>query len=1170
MRLSGLVPLIREVKGYAEVIETLASRPGEEMPALGLAILEAARPYLVAGLRRDLGRPMLFVTSRRDRARQLYEQFRVWSDTTQSILLFPEPDVLSYERIPWDRAIAQDRLATLTALASEGTAGNAPLLVVSSLRALLQKTVPKERFVANLVALQARQQIGRSQLLTTLRGLGYERVPVVEKPGDFSARGGIVDVFSPHLEQPARIELVGDEIESLRLFDATTQRSVQTAEAITLGPAREAFPLSADVETSFDRLDLSSCHPQAAREYETDLESLHAGESFDVREFYLPYLYQRPGVLLDYVPPETVLVLEDPLGLEATVSNLQVQNDGLRQDLIDKGELPRGAQSPHLTWTSLDTGFQTHPRVEFRYEGESDWLLDDQFVAGTNYAGRLQSVIADSAEMTEDGWRLVVVSRQAPRLAELYEERGISVQPVEELTDAPSEGSLTLLQGSLASGWRMQEDNQRWTVLLTDGEIFGWMKPEPRRPYRPQPLTPEAFYSDIEPGDYVVHIEHGIGIFGGLVHLDADEANREYLQVDYAADDRLFVPTYQGDRLSRYVGVKAEPPRIDRLGTANWSRVKESAKRAVEEIAKDLLDLYSVREIVTGNAYSPDTPWQAELDASFPYAETEDQMRAIEEVKRDMEKPRPMDRLVCGDVGYGKTEVALRAAFKAVMDNKQVAVLVPTTVLAQQHYRTFKDRLAPYPVEVEMLSRFRTRSEQERILESLRQGRVDIVIGTHRLLQGDVAFRDLGLLIIDEEQRFGVAHKETLKQMRTEVDVLTLTATPIPRTLYLSLAGARDMNTIDTPPEYRLPVVTRVAAYDEDLIRRAILREMDRGGQVYFVHNRVQGIQQIANRIRRLVPEADIVVGHGQMDEGKLAQVMTDFAAGAHDVLVCTSIIESGIDIPNANTLIVNKADRFGLAQLYQLRGRVGRSAVRAYAYLLNDRDAPLSEEARQRLQTIKEASELGAGFRIAMRDLEIRGGGDVLGTRQHGHISAVGFDLYCRLLARAIQDLRQEREGEAPEIAEPAIPPSPAAEPSGPTIGLPLDALLPEEYVSEESLRLGIYRRMAGLTSLQEIEQIRHELEDRFGPLPEEAENLLYLLRVKVLATKAEVATVSTENSSILIGLGTIGEVKRRRADGRLPERARVVDDRLVLRNSLGQDAWRRELEETLSEMAS
>ncbi len=503
------------------------------------------------------------------------------------------------------------------------------------------------------------------------------------------------------------------------------------------------------------------------------------------------------------------------------------------------------------------------------------------------------------------------------------------------------------------------------------------------------------------------------------------------------------------------------------------------------------------------------------------------------------------------------------------MDNKQAALLVPTTVLAQQHYRTFKERLAPFPVEVEMLSRFRTQSEQHSILERLRNGTVDIVIGTHRLLQKDVDFSDLGLLIIDEEQRFGVAHKERLKQMRSEVDVLTLTATPIPRTLYLSLAGARDMNTIDTPPEYRLAVVTRVTPYDEALIRRAILRELDRGGQVYFVHNRVRGIRQIANRLSKLVPEADIVVAHGQMEEAKLAQVMTDFAAGSHDILVCTSIIESGIDIPNANTLIVNRADRFGLAQLYQLRGRVGRSTVRAYAYLLYDEDAPLSEDARKRLLTIKEASELGAGFRIAMRDLEIRGGGDVLGTRQHGHISAVGFDLYCRLLARAIQDLKEkEREASAEERRPPLRLTPPEA--TGPTVDLPLDAHLPENYVEEEALRLGIYRRMAGLSTLEEIERMRQELQDRFGALPEEAENLIYLLRIKILASQAGVEILSEERSGIAIGLGSLTEIKRRRSQGLLPARLRVVDDRLLLPISVREADWQQELENILGEMAS
>jgi transcription-repair coupling factor (superfamily II helicase) len=1171
LRLHGLVPLARDLRGYSELLEQLTTQPNKGNTLVAATVLEAARPFLLAALPSDLGQPMLIVTSRRDRARQIYEQLKTWSPSPDGLLFLPEPDVLSYERVPWDRGIAQDRLMTLTRLATDdqSTGGEQPV-VVAPVRALLQKTIPRQSFVANLHELQTGQNLSKVRFLSNLHGLGYERVTVVEDRGTYSARGGIVDVFPPQHEQPVRIEFFGDEIESLRLFEPSSQRSARTVQSVTIVPAREGFPLGADLKGGIDRLDLTSCHPDVAKDFEQDLLAIRTGDVFDTSEFYLPYLYQEPGVLLDYLSPEALVVLEDPLGLEATVTNLQVQNRGLRHDLVQKGELPKGVQPPHFTWTALAGQFERFARLEFRYDVDSHLEVNEGFVAGTHYAGRLEDVIADSLEMTHQGWRVVVVSRQTPRLATLYEDWGVTVQPAEEISAAPAEGSLTLLQGSLASGWQMRHTDDRRTVLLTDGEIFGWVRPQPRRPFRSKPLPPEAFFSDIESGDFVVHIEHGIGVFQGLVHLDVDQAHREYLQVDYAAGDRLYVPTYQGDRLSRYVGAKAEPPRIDRLGTTHWSRVKQSAKQAVEEIARDLLDLYSMREVVEGFAFSPDTPWQRELDASFPYFETEDQLRAIEEIKRDMERPRPMDRLVCGDVGYGKTEVALRAAFKAVMDNKQVALLVPTTVLAQQHYRTFEERLSAFPIEVEMLSRFRTRSEQDIVLERLEQGAVDIVIGTHRLLQKDVSFKDLGLLIIDEEQRFGVSDKERLKRMRREVDVLTLTATPIPRTLYLSLAGARDMNTIDTPPEYRLPVVTRVAAYDEALIRRAILREMDRGGQVYFVHNRVRGIQQIANRARRMVPEADIVVAHGQMHESKLAEVMKDFAGGAHDVLVCTTIIESGIDIPNANTLIVNRADHFGLAQLYQLRGRVGRSTVRAYAYLLYDADAPLSDEARQRLQTIKEASELGAGFRIAMRDLEMRGGGDVLGTRQHGHISAVGFDLYCRLLAKAIQDLRQ-KEGEkaavspGPPLASLTVSP----EEAGPTIGLPLDALLPGEYVPEVDLRLGIYRRMAGLTTLEEIEQITQEIEDRFGSLPEEAENLIYLLRLKVLATAAGVATVSTEDDSLVIGLGTVAEVKRRRAEGRLPEEARIVDDRLLLRASSEDKDWRSSLEDTLRSMA-
>jgi transcription-repair coupling factor (superfamily II helicase) len=630
----------------------------------------------------------------------------------------------------------------------------------------------------------------------------------------------------------------------------------------------------------------------------------------------------------------------------------------------------------------------------------------------------------------------------------------------------------------------------------------------------------------------VVHIDHGIGTFKGLKKLDLGGPETEYLLIEYAQGDRLYVPVHQLDRLSRYVAPGGHVPTLHRLGTAEWAQVKERTKKAVADIAEDLLELYATREIVPGHAYSKDTQWQHELEASFPYVETADQLDVIDAVKRDMQLARPMDRLVVGDVGYGKTEVALRAAFKAVMDGKQAAILVPTTVLAQQHFNTFKERLAPFPVSVEMLSRFRSDKEQDEIVKKLGEGGIDIVIGTHRLLSKDVKFKDLGLLIVDEEQRFGVSHKERLKQLRSQVDVLTLTATPIPRTLYLSLSGARDMSTIETPPEERLPIRTYTAPYDEGLVRDAILRELDRGGQVFFVHNRVRGIGILAEQLRKLLPEARIAVGHGQMPEDQLEAVMAEFAAGQYDVLVCTTIIESGIDIPNANTIIINNADKFGLAQLYQLRGRVGRSSARAYAYFLYDKRANLSEEARARLQTIAESTELGAGFQVAMRDLEIRGAGEILGARQSGHIAAVGFDLYCRLLAGAIQDARRDARqggsngkrgdgasaGAAPGDGGPDGPSTAQRLLNAPTIELPLEAQIPEDYVSDTGLRLRLYRRLADVADPKHVDDVRREFQDRFGELPPEVENLFFLLRLKLVATQANVAAILIEDARLLV----------------------------------------------------
>ncbi|MBC8249406.1 MAG: transcription-repair coupling factor, partial [Anaerolineales bacterium] len=925
------------------------------------------------------------------------------------------------------------------------------------------------------------------------------------------------DVFPPHSAQPVRIELFGNEIESLRLFEPDTQRSQEKVSSFTLVPASEALPKHGPLPARrAAQLDLSACHESAAAEFEANFAALEEGQHFKGLEFYIPCLYPQPGNLIDFLPTEGLLVVDDLTELEASMADLEASALELQKDLLEAGELPSGLPIPYFTWDELqEVLLDRHPLV-LGYDGGEEQPLSRLFAPGPRYGGRLKQVLDDWRRMLQERERIVVVSRQAQRLAALWGEREAAgefrVTSVEGITKLPPLRSLTIVQGTLAEGWTLlpplfppqiggdERGGQQATCCLqTDAEIFGWSRPLPRRVRRPRAVTPEAFFADMAPDDYVVHIEHGIGIFRGLVELTLDGVKREYLDIVYDGDDRLYVPVHQADRLSRYVGASDRPPALHRLGAADWARVKAQAKRAVEDIARELLELYAAREVVPGHAFPPDHPWQAEVEASFPYIETEDQLRAIEEIKADMEKPKPMDRLICGDVGYGKTEVALRAAFKAVMGHKQVAILVPTTVLAQQHYTTFQERLKPFPVEVEMLSRFRSRREQGEILSKLQAGTMDIVIGTHRLIQKDVAFKDLGLLIIDEEQRFGVTHKERLKQMRKEVDVLTLTATPIPRTLYMSLTGVRDMSTIDTPPEERLPVKTHVGEYDETLIRKAILRELDRGGQVYFVHNRVQSIRPVAQRLERLVPEATLAIGHGQMPEAKLEQVMLDFAAGEIDVLVCTSIIESGLDIPNANTLIVNRANQFGLADLYQLRGRVGRGARRAYAYFLYDHPHRLTDTARQRLQTILEASELGAGFGIAMRDLEIRGAGDLLGTRQHGHIAAVGFDLYCRLLAQAVWELKEEPEGETPSALSAPLAPSVS-------IDLPLPAFIPRDYVPDPPLRLRLYRRMAGLATMDEIEEMERELKDRFGDLPEATTNLLYQLRLKVLALRAGV----------------------------------------------------------------
>jgi transcription-repair coupling factor (superfamily II helicase) len=1095
--LGKLLTLVQPLPAYQSLITRLGQREG-----VTAVVLDAARSYLAAALYENLQVPVLMVTAQPEHARKLHEQLSGWCGGGR-IMLFPEHDVLPYERISPDTSTAKERVQVLSALAGdESEPGEVmPPLVVASAAALISRTASHAEFTAARQVITLGMNIPPFKLLATLEAMGYRLENTVDAAGMMSHRGGIIDIFPPTFELPVRLEFFGDAVDSIRTFDPATQRSVGKIPSLTVGPATELLaPRRMDKQSLEDvltTLDLKGCTADVREQYRQDKEMFLAGQLTREAQFYAPLF--NSGRLLDYLPPGGLLVLDEPSFIEQVAEELDAEAAQMRDEKIARGELPVNFPRPYFTWQELEPGLAKRQPLRLEAWGTGETL---DFISTPGYAGKLPVFIKKSVELLAQQKRIVIVSHQSGRLSELFEEEDIVVAPVEAVTQPPEPGTLVLVQGSLLEGWVMGGE----TYLFTDAEIFGFVKQ--RRLVKKRPAARQKLSIDFVPDDYVVHIEHGIGKFTGVTMLNAAGSDKEYLVLQYAGNDVLYVPTDQIDRVSRYVGAGDRSPVLSRLGSQEWVRTRQKAKEAAEFLARELLNLYAAREVVPGFAFSRDTVWQQELEAAFPYVETPDQMDAVREVKEDMEKTKPMDRLICGDVGYGKTEVAIRAAFKAVMDGKQVAVLVPTTVLAQQHYETFSERLEAFPVKVEVLSRFRSDREQRQIVDGLAAGTVDICIGTHRLIQKDIVFKNLGLLIIDEEQRFGVNHKEYLKQKRQEVDVLTLSATPIPRTLHMSLVGVRDMSTMETPPEARLPVKTYVAEYNDHLVKEAILRELERNGQVFFVHNRVQSIAMVAENLRELVPEAEIAIGHGQMPEDELEKVMTSFSQGKLDILVCTTIIESGLDMPNANTMIVNKADKFGLTQLYQLRGRVGRGANLAYAYFLYDGGKRLTEIAHKRLRTIYEATELGAGFGIAMKDLEIRGAGTLLGHRQSGHITAVGFSLYTRLLAEAVEEqkaLLAGKEKPAPKLPQP-------------TVDLPLDAFIPASYVSDVDTRLELYRILGAPDAAEKMDDILKEYTDRFGNPPPEVANLLYAVRIKGLAARAGIESISTEEDYIII----------------------------------------------------
>jgi transcription-repair coupling factor (superfamily II helicase) len=1063
-----------------------------------LAVATPAQAFVLAGLVR-LGsrRPVLVVTPTATAAEQLAHDLEAFTPGGGSgkVEVFPAWETLPFERVSPDVSTMGRRLRLLWQLSgrSEGTpASDGPDIVVAPIKAVLQRLGPF-RTAARPVVIGKGDRIDTEELVARLVGMGYRRESIVEHRGELAVRGGIVDVFPSTGDEPVRIDLWGDEVERLTRFDVADQRSIDDLGAVELFGCRELVTDEAMRERAAT---LVGTQPWGRHQW----SRLAEGDQFDGMESWLPWLSDAEELVCDLLGDDALVILVEPRRVRDRAGELLEEEAALADALASTWGLEQGDDAPrlHVPFDRLLTRTRAGvvslvptaenedvPLVESR--GWEPILGDGATLAaqvaglvGAGYSVVLCSSTAGGAE------RLSGILAEEQLLVPVVTDPVRSAEAPDPVTDLTTPGARIVVaavdRGFVLPGARV--------AVLTESDVTGRRRPHRQVRTRARPV--DGFFDDLAPGSYVVHRQHGVALYGGMVTRTMGGATRDYLLLEYRGGDRLYLPTDQIELLTPYAG--GDSPAVSRLGGSEWQKARSRARAAVHEIAEELVALYRRRLEVTGHAFGPDTPWQAELESSFPFVETADQLRAIEEVKADMERPLPMDRLVCGDVGFGKTEVAIRAVFKAVQDGYQAAVLVPTTLLASQHAQTFAERFAPFPIRVELLSRFLTNAQVKAVLAGLADGSVDVVVGTHRLLGEDVTFTKLGLLVVDEEQRFGVGHKESIKAMADGVDVLTLTASPIPRTLEMALTGIRDLSMVNTPPAARRPILTHVGEFEEAAASEAIRRELLREGQVFYVHNRVQDIEAVARRVEAMAPEARVAVAHGQMDEGSLEKVVLDFWEGQYDVLVCTTIIESGIDMPTVNTLVVDRADLLGLGQLHQLRGRVGRAGSRAYAYLFHPVDRVLSEQAYERLRTIGDHTELGSGFKIALRDLQIRGAGNLLGRDQSGHIAAIGYDLYVQMVSEAVSDLKGEPRPQPVELK----------------LDLPDAAHLPASYVEAEDVRLEAYRRLTSVRTEEQIEDVRTEWEDRFGPLPAPAAALLEVARLRVECLRLGVTEIA------------------------------------------------------------
>ncbi len=1088
MRLKGVLQPLSENSTFNEIIASIKT---DKFPININGLSDSGKSYSIFGIYEEIDSPMIILTNNDMEAKNLYEDLSFY---TNDIYYFPAKEVVFYNIDAISGDLRWARLKVIKEILN-----NNKKIIVTSIDSLTSVYTPKELFNKYNITLSVDDEVDFKDLSKKLLECGYERVEAVEGKGEFSLRGGILDVFPPISTYPYRIELFGDTIDSIRTFNTESQRSIEKVDFMEIFPAKEVIlddeALNRGKENILKEFEEIKSKGKSKDEriekleaiVKANVESLSETLTFETVDSYLPYFYERTDSFFDYVK-NYIYVIDDLKKCEGKIESSYfefkenyeafLQRGGIlpsqinlllnQEELIEKLELQKAI--------TLDV-FDINSKI---LSPNRKYLLNS--ITLNSYQGQLDLLIEDIKDKKSKGYKTIILSGTRPRgerLVNTLRDREIESVYRDDVSSIEL-GEVVITFGNLLKGFEYPELK---LCVISDKDVFGEAKRKiSKRNANKKGIGKIKSFAELKLGDYVVHANHGVGVYKGIKQIEVGGHKRDYLDIVYDKGDKLYVPVDQLDLVQKYIGSEGKTPKVNKLGSAEWSKAKAKVRKSINEIAQDLVKLYATRATLKGYKYNKDTEWQRQFEDEFPFEETPDQLTSLEEIKKDMESDKPMDRLLCGDVGYGKTEVAVRAAFKAVMDGKQVAFLVPTTILAEQHYKNMLKRFSDFPVKIDMISRFRSAKEQKATLQAAKEGNVDILIGTHRLVSKDIVFKDLGLLIIDEEQRFGVAQKEKIKNLKKNVDVLTLSATPIPRTLHMSLTGARDISVIETPPEERYPIQTYVVEQNDQLVRDAVLREVNRGGQVYYVYNRVESIENMAKYLSDLIPECKIGIIHGQMTERQLETEMVSFMNRDYDVLVCTTIIETGIDIPNVNTMIIHDSDKMGLSQLYQLRGRVGRSNRIAYAYFMYTKDKILTEVAEKRLKALKDFTELGSGFKIAMRDLEIRGAGNMMGSAQHGHMAAIGYDLYCRMLEDTIKIIKGEIEKEPIET----------------TVDIKVDAYIPGTYIEDEIQKIEIYKKIAAIESLDDYMDIKSELEDRYSEIPEPVYNLMDIAYIK------------------------------------------------------------------------